>query len=236
MPDTLRKFNGVAATARARDGRLCGQPHGLLGQVECHQSDSRAGGAEGIIGPLRTLDPSDAAIPAASRCRALEPVECRWRHPGVGLRDPLPDEPLEQLHVFPQRSGQRRPVPPARQRVLGGGEISRVFQVTCSARHGERDRRADPHRRHPGRPVQHHRPANTARRYWNDRVLEASAAFYYETGCAGPTGCATSVASGRRLLCRCPLRHTANSGRARDGIVNPKLGAVLGRGWIPSCT
>ncbi len=116
VPDTLRKFNGVVRYSQGTplDGfAVTGMAYWAKWNAT-NQIPERAV-AEGIIGRYGTSTRAMAAIPAASRCRALEPVGCRWRHPGVGLRDPLPDEPLEQLHVFPQRSGQRRPVPPARQ-------------------------------------------------------------------------------------------------------------------------
>ncbi len=116
--------------------------------------------------------------------------------------------------------------------MLGGGEISRVFQgdlfgLAMENEIGVQTRTDD---------IRVGLFNTTARQYrstvLDDRVLEASAAFYYENRVRWTDWLRTSVgfrADGYYADVRSDT--PANSGRARDGIVNPKLGAVLGP-WL----
>ncbi|WP_431311189.1 TonB-dependent receptor [Methylobacterium nigriterrae] len=115
------------------------------------------------------------------------------------------------------------------QRVLGGGEVSHVFQGTLFGLPMENEigvqTRTDSIR--VGL-------FNTTSRQWrstvlDDRVLEASAAFYYENRVRWTDWLRTSIGFRADGYYADVVSDTpANSGKARDGIVNPKLGLVLG--------
>ncbi|GJD70158.1 Vitamin B12 transporter BtuB [Methylobacterium gnaphalii] len=115
------------------------------------------------------------------------------------------------------------------QRVLGGGEVAHIFQGDVLGRPAELEvgvqTRTDSIR--VGL-------FNTANRQYlsgvlDDRVLESSAAFYLDTRVKWTEWLRTSIgfrADGYYADVRSDT--PANSGKARDGIVNPKLGLVLG--------
>ncbi len=116
VPDALRKLNGVVRYSQGTALDASPSPAWPTGEVERHQPDPGTGGRGGDHGPLRHPRPTDGGDTGRFS------LSGRWSRSDAGgvtrasrLRDPLPDEPLERLHVLPQRPRERRPVPPARQ-------------------------------------------------------------------------------------------------------------------------
>ncbi len=234
VPDTLRKFNGVVRYSQGTplDGfAVTGMAYWAKWNAT-NQIPERAV-AEGIIGRYGTLDPSDGGdtgrfslsgrwsqSDAGGVTRASAYViryqMNLWNNFTYFLNDPVNGD------QFRQRDS----------RVLGDGEISRVFQgdlfgLAMENEIGVQTRTDD---------IRVGLFNTTARQYrstvLDDRVLEASAAFYYENRVRWTDWLRTSVgfrADGYYADVRSDT--PANSGRARDGIVNPKLGAVLGP-WL----
>ena len=234
VPDALRKLNGVARYSQgtATDGfAVTGMAYWSKWNAT-NQIPERAV-AEGIIGRYGTLDPTDGGDTGRFS------LSGRWSQSGAGgitrasayviryqmnlwnnftyfLNDPVNGDQFRQRDA----------------RVLGGGEISRVFQgdllgLPMENEIGLQTRTDD---------IRVGLFNTTARQYrstvLDDRVLEASAAFYYENRVRWTDWLRTSVgfrADGYSADVRSDT--PANSGRARDGIVTPKLGAVL-RPWL----
>lgn len=234
VPDALRKFSGVGRYSQGTplDGFAV---TGMAYWAKWHTTNHIPGRAvaEGIIGRFGTIDPSDAGdtvrfslsgrrsrSDAGGITRASAYV-IRYRMNLFNnftyfLNDPVNGD---QFH---QRDS----------RALGGGEVSRAFQgdlfglpmeneigmQTCpdDIRVGLFDTTA---RRHRSTVL-------------DDRVLEASAAFYYENRVRWTDWLRTGVgfrADGYYADVCSDM--PANSGKARDGIVNPKPGAVFGP-WL----
>lgn len=231
VPDALRKFNGVIRYSQgtALDGfAVTGLAYWAKWNAT-NQIPERAV-AEGIIGRYGTLDPSDGGDTGRFS------LSGRWSQSDAGgitrgsayviryqmnlwnnftyfLNDPINGD---QFH---QRDS----------RVLGGGEIVRVFQgdlfgLPMENEIGFQTRTDD---------IRVGLFNTTTRRYrstvLDDRVVEASAAVYGENRVRWTEWFRTSVgfrADGYSADVRSDT--PANSGRARDGIVNPKLGAVFG--------
>ncbi len=114
-------------------------------------------------------------------------------------------------------------------RVLGGGEVSHTFQGSLFGMAMENEiglqTRTD--------AIRVGLSNTTDRRFrsgiLDDRVTEASAAFYYENRLRWTDWLRTSVGFRADGYAADVVSDTpANSGRARDGLVNPKLGLVLG--------
>ncbi len=234
VPDALRKFNGVMRYSQgtALDGfAVTGMAYWAKWHATNHIPERAV--AEGIIGRFGTIDPSDAGDTGRFS------LSGRWSQSDAGgvtrasayviryqmnlfnnftyfLNDPVNGD---QFH---QRDS----------RVLGGGEVSRVFQgdlfgLPMENEIGVQTRTDD---------IRVGLFNTTQRRYrstvLDDRVLEASAGFYYENRVRWTDWLRTSVgfrADGYYADVRSDT--PANSGRARDGIVNPKLGAVFGP-WL----
>lgn len=234
VPDALRKFNGVARYSQGTplDGfAVTGMAYWAKWNAT-NQIPERAV-AEGIIGRYGTLDPSDGGdtgrfslsgrwsqsdangVTRASAYLIRYQMNL-WNNFTYFLNDPVNGD------QFRQRDS----------RVLGGGEVSRVFQgdlfgLPMENEIGLQTRTDD---------IRVGLFNTTARQYrstvLDDRVLEASAAFYYENRVRWTDWFRTSVgfrADGYYADVRSDT--PANSGRARDGIVNPKLGAVFGP-WL----
>ncbi len=231
VPDALRKLNGVARYSQgtATDGfSVTGMAYWAKWNAT-NQIPERAV-AEGIIGRYGTLDPtdggetgrfslsgrwsqSDAGGITQASAYVIRYQMNLWNNFTYFLNDPVNGDQFRQRDA----------------RVLGGGEISRVFQGDLLGLPMENEiglqTRTDDIR--VGL-------FNTAARQYrstvlDDRVLEASAAFYYENRVRWTDWLRTSVgfrADGYYADVRSDT--PANSGRARDGIVTPKLGAVLG--------
>ena len=234
VPDALRKLNGVARYSQgtATDGfSVTGMAYWAKWNAT-NQIPERAV-AEGIIGRYGTLDPtdggetgrfslsgrwsqSDAGGITRASAYVIRYQMNLWNNFTYFLNDPVNGDQFRQRDA----------------RVLGGGEISRVFQGDLLGLPMENEiglqTRTDDIR--VGL-------FNTAARQYrstvlDDRVLEASAAFYYENRVRWIDWLRTSVgfrADGYYADVRSDT--PANSGRARDGIVTPKLGAVLGP-WL----
>ncbi len=231
VPDALRKFNGVIRYSQgtALDGfAVSGMAYWAKWNAT-NQIPERAV-AERIIGRYGTLDPSDGGdtgrfslsgrwsqSDAGGITRASAYViryqMNLWNNFTYFLNDPVGGD---QFH---QRDS----------RVLGGGEIARVFQgdlfgLPMENEIGFQTRTDD---------IRVGLFNTTTRQYrstvLDDTVLEASAAFYAENRVRWTDWFRTSVgirADGYYADVRSDT--PANSGRARDGIVNPKLGAVFG--------
>ena len=231
VPDRLAKLNGVVRYSQgtALDGfAVTGMAYWAKWNAT-NQIPERAI-AEGIIGRHGTLSPTDGGntgrfslsgrwsqTSEAGITRANAYV-IRYRMNLFNdftyfLNDPVNGDQFRQLD----------------DRVLGGGEISHVFQGDLAGLPMENEvglqTRTDAMR--VGL-------FNTTSRFYrstvlDDRVLEASAAFYYENRLRWTPWLRTSVgfrADGYYADVRSDM--PANSGKARDGIVNPKLGLVLG--------
>jgi outer membrane receptor protein involved in Fe transport len=231
VPDALRKFNGVARYSQgtALDGfAVTGMAYWAKWNAT-NQIPERAV-AEGIIGRYGTLDPtdggdtgrfslsgrwsrSDAGGVTRASAYVIRYQMNLWNDFTYVLNDPVNGD------QFRQRDS----------RVLGGGEVSRVFLgdlfgLPVENEIGFQTRTDD---------IRVGLFNTTARRVrstvLDDRVLEASAALYVENRVRWTDWFRTSVgvrADGYSAEVRSDT--LANSGRARDGIVNPKLGAVFG--------
>lgn len=234
VPDALRKVNGVARYGQgtAADGfAITGMAYAARWSAT-NQIPERAV-AQGIIGRFGTLNPSDGGDTGRLS------LSGRWSRTDAGgitrasayvigyrmnlfndftyaLNDPVNGD---QFH---QRDS----------RVLGGGEVSHTFQGDLFGMPMENEiglqTRTDSIR--VGL-------FNTTNRQYrstvlDDRVLEASGAFYYENRLRWTDWLRTSVGFRADTYYADVVSDTAaNSGKARDGIVNPKLGLVLGP-WI----
>lgn len=233
VPDALRKLNGVIRFSQgtALDGfAVTGMAYWAKWNAT-NQIPERAI-AEGIIGRYGTLDPSDggdtgrfslsgrwsqsdAGGVTSASAYVIRYQMNLWNNFTYLLNDPIGGD---QFH---QRDS----------RVLGGGEIARVFQgdlfgLPMENEIGFQTRTDD---------IRVGLFNTTTRRYrstvLDDSVLEASAAVYVENRVRWTDWFRTSVgfrADGYYADVRSDT--PANSGRARDGIVNPKLGAVF-RPW-----
>jgi outer membrane receptor protein involved in Fe transport len=234
VPDTLRKFNGVVRYSQgtALDGfALTGMAYWAKWNAT-NQIPERAV-AEGIIGRYGTLDPtdggdtgrfslsgrwsqSDAGGVTRASAYLIHYQMNLWNNFTYFLNDPVNGD------QFRQRDS----------RVLGGGEVSRVFQgdlfgLPMENEIGLQTRTDD---------IRVGLFNTTARQYrstvLDDRVLEASAAFYYDNRVRWTDWFRTSIGFRADAYYADVRSDTpANSGTARDGIVNPKLGAVFGP-WL----
>lgn len=231
VPDALRKLNGVARYSQgtALDGfAVTGMAYASR-WTATNQIPERAVGA-GLIGRYGTLNPTDggdtARFSLSGRFSATDDTGITRASAYViryqmnlfndftyFLNDPVGGDQFHQLD----------------QRVLGGGEVLHIFQGDLF-----------------GRPLEVEVGAqtrtdsirvslfNTAVRQYrstvlDDRVLESSGALYLDTRVRWTEWLRTSVgvrADGYYADVRSDT--PANSGRATDGIVNPKLGLVLG--------
>ncbi len=231
VPDALRKLNGVARYSQgtATDGfAVSGMAYWAKWNAT-NQIPERAV-AEGIIGRYGTLDPtdggdtgrfslsgrwsqSDAGGITRASAYVIRYQMNLWNNFTYFLNDPVDGDQFRQRDA----------------RVLGGGEISRVFQGDLFGLPMENEigvqTRTD--------NIRVGLSNATARQYrstvLDDHVLEASAALYYENRVRWTDWLRTSVgfrADGYYADVRSDT--PANSGRARDSIVNPKLGAVFG--------
>jgi hypothetical protein len=236
VPDALRKLNGVARYSQgtALDGfSVTGMAYAAR-WTATNQVPERAV-TEGLIGRYGTLNPTDggdtARFSLSGRFSATDDTGVTRASAYVIryqmnlfndftyiLNDPVNGDQFHQLD----------------QRVLGGGEVLHVFQGDLF-----------------GRPLEVEVGAqtrtdsirvglfNTAFRQYrstvlDDRVLESSGALYLDTRVRWTAWLRTSVgvrADGYYADVRSDT--PANSGKATDGIVNPKLGLVLGP-WFDS--
>jgi hypothetical protein len=231
VPDALRKINGVARYSQgtALDGfSITGMAYAAR-WTATNQIPERAVG-EGLIGRYGTLNPTDGGdsgrFSLSGRFSATDETGVTRASAYViryqmnlfndftyVLNDPVGGD---QFH---QRD----------QRILGGGDVLHIFQGDLF-----------------GRPLEVEIGAQTRtdsirvglfnttfRQYrstvLDDRVLESSGALYLDTRVRWTEWLRTSVgvrADGYYADVRSDT--PANSGKATDGIVNPKLGLVLG--------
>jgi outer membrane receptor protein involved in Fe transport len=231
VPDALRKVNGVVRYSQgtALDGfSVTGMAYASR-WTATNQIASRAV-SEGIIGRFGTLNPTDGGD--SSRFS----LSGRWSMTDdTGVTRASAYVIRSQLNLFndftyflndPVNGDQFHQLD---QRILGGGEVSHVFQG---------DLFGHPMENEIG--VQTRTDAirvglfNTANRQFrtgvlDDRVLEASGAFYVDNRVRWTDWLRTSVGFRADAYYGDVVSDTAaNSGKARDGIANPKLGLVLG--------
>jgi hypothetical protein len=231
VPDRLAKLNGVVRYSQgtALDGfSLTGMAYWAKWNAT-NQIPERAV-SEGIIGRFGTLNPTDGGDTGRFS------LSGRWSQTGETgitranayvirygmnlfndftyfLNDPISGD------QFRQRDS----------RVLGGGEVGHTFQGDLFGMPMENEigvqTRTDSIR--VGL-------FNTTNRQYrstvlDDRVLEASGAFYYENRLRWTDWLRTSIGFRADTYYADVVSDTAaNSGKARDSIVNPKLGLVLG--------
>nr|WP_207549417.1 TonB-dependent receptor [Methylorubrum salsuginis] len=233
VPDRLKKLNGVVRYSQgtALDGfSVTGMAYWAKWNAT-NQIPERAV-AEGLIGRFGSLDPSDGGDTGRFS------LSGRWSHTGeagttranaylIRYRMNLWNNFTYFLNFDSVTTGDQ-----FRQlddRVLGGAEVSHtvpgdLFGMPMENEVGLQTRTDamrvglfDTTRRQFRRAV------------IDDQVLETSAAFYVENRVRWTDWLRTSVgfrADGYYADVRSDT--PANSGRARDGIVNPKLGLVLG--------
>jgi len=231
VPDRLAKLNGVVRYSQgtALDGfSLTGMAYWAKWNAT-NQIPERAV-SEGIIGRFGTLNPTDGGDTGRFS------LSGRWSQTsetgitranayviryGMNLfndftyffNDPIGGD------QFRQRDS----------RVLGGGEVGHTFQGDLFGMPMENEigvqTRTD--------SIRVGLFNTTNRRYrstvLDDRVLEASGAFYYENRLRWTDWLRTSIGFRADTYYADVVSDTAaNSGKARDSIVNPKLGLVLG--------
>ena len=231
VPDRLRKLNGVVRYSQgtALDGfALTGMAYWAKWNAT-NQIPERAV-AEGIIGRYGTLNPTDGGDTGRFS------LSGRWsRTSDIGITRANAYVIRYGMNLFndftyflndPVNGDQFRQ---RDSRVLGGGEVSHTFQGDLFGLPMENEigvqTRTDSIR--VGLSDTANRQVRST--VLDDRVLEASAAFYYENRMRWTDWLRTSVgfrADGFYADVRSDTQ--ANSGGARDGVVNPKLGLVLG--------
>ncbi|ACK86403.1 TonB-dependent receptor [Methylorubrum extorquens] len=230
-PDRLAKLNGVLRYSQgtATDGfALTGMAYWARWNATNQIPERAVSG--GLIGRFDTLNPTDGGgtgrFSLSGRWSGTDETGITranayvirygmnlWNDFTYFLNDPVNGDQFRQHD----------------NRVLGGGEVSHTFQGTLFGLPMENEigvqTRTDSIR--VGL-------FNTTNRLYrstvlDDRVLQASAAFYYENRMRWTDWLRTSVGVRADGYYADVVSDTpANSGRARDGIVNPKLGLVLG--------
>lgn len=231
VPDRLAKLNGVVRYSQgtALDGfALTGMAYWARWNAT-NQIPERAV-SDGLTGRYGTLNPSDGGDTGRFS------LSGRWSRTGeAGITRANAYVVRYRMNLFndftyflndPVNGDQFRQ---RDSRVLGGGEVSHTVQGSLFGMATENEvgiqTRTDSIR--VGL-------ANTTGRQFrsgilDDRVLEASAAFYYENRLRWTDWLRTSIGFRADGYDADVISDTpANSGRARDGIVNPKLGLVLG--------
>ncbi|NEU11112.1 TonB-dependent receptor [Methylobacterium sp. BTF04] len=231
VPDRLRKVNGVARYSQGTqlDGfSVTGMAY--AGRWTATNQIPERAVSEGIIGRFGTLNPTDGGD--TSRFS----LSGRWSQSDEGGVTRASAYVIRyQMNLFndftyflnnPIDGDQFHQVD---QRILGGGEVSRVFKGDLFGLPMENEigiqTRTDSIR--VGL-------FNTAQRRYlstvlDDRVLEASGAFYFDNRLRWTDWLRTSVGFRVDTYYADVVSDTAaNSGKARDSIANPKLGLVLG--------
>nr|WP_264048922.1 TonB-dependent receptor [Methylobacterium sp. FF17] len=231
VPDRLRKLNGVVRYSQgtALDGFALTSMAYWAKWNATNQIPERAV-SEGIIGRFGTLNPTDGGDTGRFS------LSGRWSQTGdAGITRANAYVIRYGMNLFndftyflndPMNGDQFRQ---RDNRVLGGGELGHTFQGDLFGMPMENEigvqTRTDSIR--VGL-------FNTTNRQYrstvlDDRVLEASGAFYYENRLRWTDWLRTSVGLRADTYYADVVSDTAaNSGKARDSIVNPKLGLVLG--------
>ena len=181
VPDEVRKFNGLVRYSQGNaDNGFSILGAGLYQQMEFHRSGGAARDRQRRDRPLR-LARSDRRRQVEPRqpVRPLGPHRGQRADPGGGLRDPPDHDAVQQLHVFPRRSGQRRPVQPVRPPHRARRQRQPHHQESLRpVRHREHRRRAGAPRRHRARPAQDLSARDRCRPCASDRVEESSVGVY----------------------------------------------------------
>ena len=231
VPDALRKVNGVVRYSQgtALDGfSVTGMAYASR-WTATNQIASRAV-TEGLIGRFGTLNPTDGGD--SSRFS----LSGRWSMTDdTGITRASAYVIRQQLNLFndftyflndPVNGDQFHQLD---QRILGGGEVSHVFQGDLFGLPMENEvgvqTRTDSIRVGLFNTVNRQFRSGVL----DDRVLEASGAFFYDNRVRWTDWLRTSVGFRADGYYADVVSDTAaNTGKARDGIVNPKLGLVLG--------
>ncbi|TXM67952.1 TonB-dependent receptor plug domain-containing protein [Methylobacterium sp. WL12] len=231
VPDALRKLNGVVRYSQgtALDGfSVTGMAYASR-WTATNQIASRAV-ADGIVGRFGTLNPADGGD--SSRFS----LSGRWSMTDdTGITRASAYVIRQQLNLFndftyflndPVAGDQFHQLD---QRILGGGAASHVFQGALFGLPMENEigvqTRTDSIRVGLFNTVNRQFRAGVL----DDRVLEASGAFFYDNRVRWTDWLRTSVGFRADGYYADVVSDTAaNSGKARDGVVNPKLGLVLG--------
>lgn len=234
VPDRLRKVNGVARYSQGTqlDGlSITGMAY--AGRWTATNQIPERAVSEGIIGRFGTLNPTDGGD--TSRFS----LSGRWSQSDEGGVTRASAYVIRyQMNLFndftyflnnPIDGDQFHQVD---QRILGGGEVSRVFKGDLFGRPMENEigvqTRTDSIRVGLFNTAQRHYLSTVL----DDRVLEASGAFYFDNRVRWTDWLRTSVGFRVDTYYADVVSDTAaNSGKARDSIVNPKLSLVLGP-WL----
>lgn len=230
VPDALRKISTVARYSQgtALDGfSVTGMAYASR-WTATNQIPERAV-AQGLIGRYGTINPTDGGD--TSRLS----LSGRFSTDDTGVTRASAYVIRSQLNLFndftyvlndPVAGDQFHQLD---QRIIGGGEALHIFQGALFGRPMENEvgvqTRTDSIR--VGL-------FNTTNRQYrsgvlDDRVLETSGAFYFDNRVRWTDWLRTSLSfRADGYDARVASDTPANSGRARDGIVNPKLGLTLG--------
>ncbi len=113
IPDAVRKYNGVLRYIEGTEANGFSLT-GMAYTNSWHSTDQIATRAvdQGLIGRFGTLDPTDGGdTQRYSLSARWSRSDDRTSRPHRGLRRRIDPQPLQQLHLFPERPGERRPVP-----------------------------------------------------------------------------------------------------------------------------
>ena len=116
VPDEVRKFNGLLRYSQGDAGNgfsilglALSKPGTRPTRSRCAQSKTRRSTAS-----ARSIRPT-AAIPAATACPAAgREAKAKCRTQAEAYPHPPDHDAVQQLHLLPRRSGERRPVQPVR--------------------------------------------------------------------------------------------------------------------------
>ena len=235
-PDDFRKVNGAAALQRGRRARTASRSPawattaGGTPPTRCRSARSTSGRSTGS-GPstpptaatrIATPAPSSGSGPANNAITKVSAYRPRLR-----------PQPVLQLHLFPRRSRQRRPVPPGRPplRVAARSVTHRRLGQWGSRPVAERRRPAAPARRHrQRRPLSHGRARSRLETIREDeRAADQRRRLRPERDAVDPVAADARRRARRWIPLRRRFRRSgATPAATTPSLVSPKGGMVFG--------